>query len=194
MMPSEIFNIFLPPHTQHSVDCLREFVRRFERWPVKRLTAAEQVRLVALQSVTERELASKDFGSLPILWKSPGDYNSRGVDFQHAVWRLNRALEIMQERAVADATSAVQYARPRSSGWIYFIQAGDFVKIGFATDVDKRLKALETGSPVDLVVLSTERGTMEDEAYYHRKFADLRARGEWFRYGDAIRAHLGKPV
>lgn len=59
MMPADIFPVFCPPHTQHSVDKLREFIERFERQHVKPLTTKEQAKLAALQSVTERELEDR---------------------------------------------------------------------------------------------------------------------------------------
>ena len=58
-------------------------------------------------------------------------------------------------------------------------------KIGIASDVARRLGALQIGSPVDLRVHVTERhpsraAALAREAELHAKFASVRRRGEWF--------------
>lgn len=67
---------------------------------------------------------------------------------------------------------------------IYFIRAEGtpFVKIGFTSGpVEKRVAALQTGSPHRLVVESTlERGTLEHEEHLHALFSDAHTGGEWF--------------
>jgi hypothetical protein len=68
---------------------------------------------------------------------------------------------------------------------IYFIQDEHLghIKIGFTDGPDAavRLKQLQTGSPVGLVLLMTIEGDRETEAMAHEKFASARVHGEWFR-------------
>lgn len=68
---------------------------------------------------------------------------------------------------------------------IYFVQdkAANHIKIGFtdAPDAGERLKALQTGSPAGLVLLLSIPGKKTDEADLHKRFADARTHGEWFR-------------
>lgn len=66
-------------------------------------------------------------------------------------------------------------------GVVYFVGAGDLVKIGFSTNFPERLTALQIGSPVQLEVIATVAGTYSAEKSLHRQFAHLRAHGEWFR-------------
>jgi hypothetical protein len=60
-------------------------------------------------------------------------------------------------------------------GYVYFIRFGDRVKIGYTTDFARR----RTELPHD-AVLGVIPGTLDDEAAWHRLFADLRIKGEWF--------------
>lgn len=70
--------------------------------------------------------------------------------------------------------------------WVYFLRAGDFVKIGYTTDLASRLKRLQTGSPHELRLLVLLPGTKYDEATFHRRFGSLRAHGEWFKLDGAL--------
>lgn len=80
--------------------------------------------------------------------------------------------------------------QPFVNGWVYFVRAGERVKIGHSLNVDARLTALQTGSPYKLELLAIVPGTVRDEAGFHRKFAALREHGEWFRYEGDLREYL----
>jgi DNA-binding Xre family transcriptional regulator len=66
---------------------------------------------------------------------------------------------------------------------VYFVQQGDNgpIKIGVTNNVNKRLTALQGGSPVPLKLLVTFDGDQAFEAFLHRKFAHLRVHNEWFK-------------
>lgn len=72
--------------------------------------------------------------------------------------------------------------RTREDGWLYFIQeeGGGPIKVGFANDVQMRLKQLQTGNPRQLVLLVAMPGHSELEACIHRCWERYRIRGEWF--------------
>jgi hypothetical protein len=66
---------------------------------------------------------------------------------------------------------------------IYFITNGSDVKIGHTDGCPmKRMKQLQTGSPLSLCVMGTIPGNREDEAKLHDLFSPFRLEGEWFRY------------
>jgi hypothetical protein len=58
-------------------------------------------------------------------------------------------------------------------------------KFGFSKNPESRVRALQTGSSEELVLLETvpvgDRSVREMERLLHREFAHLRSRGEWFR-------------
>lgn len=74
-----------------------------------------------------------------------------------------------------------------SKGSVYFAEADGFVKIGYSTNVEARLRSLSTGAPFPVRLIGSHPGTQADEAALHRKFRDHRVSGEWFRASDEIR-------
>jgi hypothetical protein len=67
-------------------------------------------------------------------------------------------------------------------GYVYFVQAGPRgnIKIGWSTNVDKRLKMLQTACPAPLNLLHSEAGNGRDERGLHSRFHKARVTGEWF--------------
>jgi len=63
---------------------------------------------------------------------------------------------------------------------IYLISDGDYVKIGFSKDPDKRLNQLQIGSPRKLKLLAAFPGGREVELKLHEIMERKRIRGEWF--------------
>jgi len=56
------------------------------------------------------------------------------------------------------------------------------VKIGFSTNLDARLAALETSAGERLSVLRTIPGGRPTERWLHKRYASLRQMGEWFTF------------
>lgn len=72
-------------------------------------------------------------------------------------------------------------------GEVYFaaMSTGD-IKIGFSTDVEKRMGQLRHAVPGGVSLLATFLGTPDAEVWCQRKFSELRISGEWFRAGDDL--------
>jgi len=66
-------------------------------------------------------------------------------------------------------------------GWTYFVRDGDAIKIGSSIRPQKRVEAIQTGSPRTIELLAIVPQSVADEFTTHQKFAHLRSRGEWFR-------------
>ncbi len=73
---------------------------------------------------------------------------------------------------------------------VYLVGADDVLdrlKIGWTgTSTISRMRSLQTGSPVQLVVMFTIPGTRELEQDMHARFAEHRVIGEWFRVGGEL--------
>ncbi len=134
--------------------------------------------------------------------------------------RLRRELDLLADRLARDlrgvsakrsslAEAALELAAvrqslerlrfPRSnprfferSGFVYLIDTGSAVKIGFSeTHPDQsRLAELQIASPHELRLIGLIEGTMRDERRLQARFARHRIRGEWFRRAEEILAYF----
>jgi Meiotically up-regulated gene 113 len=68
------------------------------------------------------------------------------------------------------------------TGYVYAIESGDAVKIGWAQNPVRRLSELNVGSPGQHRLLGFVGATKDQERQLHRLFAPYRIRGEWFRH------------
>jgi hypothetical protein len=74
---------------------------------------------------------------------------------------------------------------PERAG-IYFVHGGDYIKIGKADNVRKRLRGLQTAHSEPLRLLAVAPGSEDEERGYHARFSQLRVRGEWFKPADDL--------
>lgn len=71
------------------------------------------------------------------------------------------------------------------AGVVYFIRFGTRIKIGFTTDLDRRVRAI----PHD-ELLATLKGSFQTEKMVQDRFAHLRLMGEWFSMGDDLMTYI----
>ncbi len=67
--------------------------------------------------------------------------------------------------------------------FVYVISAGDFIKIGVARDVSKRVHQMRVGCPFEIEVLRAWpcSDPYAFERRLHHQLRAYRVRGEWFR-------------
>lgn len=74
-------------------------------------------------------------------------------------------------------------AAPSPAGAVYLMRAGPLFKIGCSRKPEQRTRRVASGVPAEAVVIHMIE--TDDpygvEGYWHRRFADKRAHGEWFR-------------
>jgi hypothetical protein len=75
-------------------------------------------------------------------------------------------------------------------GHVYFMELGDFIKIGWSRWPPLRRKDLQSSGPYDIVLLGAFPGTLENEASLHAVFEHLGHRNEWFRKSPALLAYI----
>lgn len=83
--------------------------------------------------------------------------------------------------------------------FVYFIEAGDYIKIGYSRDPIGRLVQIRSGRGVKLPdgldpsrarILTVEPGTHSHEKRLHDRFAEHRAAGEWFNKNDRLTHYI----
>jgi len=94
--------------------------------------------------------------------------------------------------ASAEETRRAQVAAGAFHEGIYFVQreGGGPIKIGFSTNIEKRVRMLQIASPELLHVIAHGPGTLAEENLLQRRLAAFRVRGEWYRDCDEIRAAI----
>lgn len=85
-------------------------------------------------------------------------------------------------RAAAKVTQADGLPR-----YIYFVRAGEHVKIGVTRHWKQRVASMQVGSPYTIVPMLVLLGDASLERKLHKKFVSYHFRGEWFRFGEGIR-------
>lgn len=82
----------------------------------------------------------------------------------------------------------------KTRGWVYFIRATDpngAVKIGFTQGCpSKRLRGLQSSSPLRLALAAAVPGTRETELELHVRFIDDHLHGEWFSPSTDLLAYI----
>ena len=113
------------------------------------------------------------------------DPDIQPMAFNQAYLAAVRGKEISFERSPAAPSMDVGKA-----GYVYFVQSGESVKIGFSQNVGNRLKALRTGTAEGAKIVLVIPGTQGTERYFHAHFAAHRLSGEWFRLDGALAAFI----
>lgn len=72
--------------------------------------------------------------------------------------------------------------------FVYMIRAGEYIKIGVARDVEKRLQSMQTGCPFVIEVLHAWpcANPYRFERHLHWKLRAYRTRGEWFTVPQSV--------
>lgn len=96
-------------------------------------------------------------------------------------------LEILPEVIVATTSEDVTPSTKLQNGWVYLLQSGNHFKIGRSNELEKRVKQISVALPekVELVHAIETDDPPGIEAYWHRRFEDHRANGEWFKLSPA---------
>ena len=91
------------------------------------------------------------------------------------------------EMLPAPIRASTERPEVQNYGHVYLIRSGEFYKIGRSSNFENRVKSIGVSLPEKLVpehLISTD-DPPGIEAYWHRRFADRRMNGEWFKLSKA---------
>jgi hypothetical protein len=80
----------------------------------------------------------------------------------------------------SEAEAAYAQEKLDALGHLYFIRAGNAVKIGRTVNIVNRLGKMQADNHEELDCILLLNGRGQDEALWHKTFSRLRIRGEWF--------------
>lgn len=158
--------------TDYVLDRYEELCRHFGRAPTKsdvRLYAHEKQGFLSYNTFT------KHFGSTA---------GVRAALRERAVARgEDDLLAILPDNTTPTSNPEAGSQTSVAEGWVYLLQSGNHYKIGRSDELEKRVKQISIAMPekVELVHAIRTDDSIGIEAYWHRRFADRRANGEWFK-------------
>lgn len=121
-------------------------------------------------------------------WHTAGSesdfYTSSEVGCEWGTWFLYWNGQKFSQKARRSPYAIAHYVEPED-GMVYFIRAGTKgpIKIGITSlnGYDKRLATLQGAHYLKLSLVGYMFGGKEEEVRLHKRFSDIRLRGEWFK-------------
>lgn len=154
-------------------EILRKFAEAYRK--TGKLLTAPEIRLYAR--------AHKGFPAGPTVQKT---FPSRSALLSRLATWIETTGEFTEVGEMLSSVTAGDNApkQVRSiDGSVYLLRSGSYYKIGRSEQIERRVKAIRVALP-DAAQLIHEIKTDDPpgiEAYWHRRFADHRMNGEWFK-------------
>jgi hypothetical protein len=148
-------------------------VRKFGRIP----TAADlRIYSKDVESFPDEKTRSRHFGSKSGLLEAFSIWVKEREDYHDLLGFLPEV-----ESSKPAPTEEVK------EGMVYLLRSGDHFKIGRSDQLEQRVKKITVALPEKLILEHAIRTDDPSgiEAYWHRRFAEKRANGEWFRLSRA---------
>lgn len=122
----------------------------------------------------EKTVFHRRFGGMGQLRGAARTWATENDDFADVVPLLPEWTEPVKPAAPSEVIQ---------EGFVYLLRSGDHYKIGRSDNVEKRIKQITIAMPQNVTLVHAIRTDDPPgiEAYWHRRFTDRRANGEWFK-------------
>jgi Meiotically up-regulated gene 113 len=136
-------------------------------------------------TIAELEMLKHQDPSFPVFRSVVAQFESKLAmmrsfrEWASASEEFKDCLELLPEYPESEPLTA----KSTRDGYVYLIKSGANYKIGRGDELEKRVKQIRTALPE---ASTLEHSILTDdppgiEAYWHRRFADKRSNGEWFK-------------
>lgn len=109
-----------------------------------------------------------------------------GVRFPESFVENLDSQRILDLATVVEKLNLLEVVPPKPpKSYVYGISSEALpfvVKIGYATDVERRMNTLQTGSPSTLRLIWRVEGASQIEKLMHNRMNEVRLQGEWFNF------------
>ncbi|MCF6317571.1 MAG: GIY-YIG nuclease family protein [Marinosulfonomonas sp.] len=146
-----------------------EATRHYKRAPTKPELRMYSKQVEEFPSYTTMQ---KHFGTIGNMRVKAHDWAEENPDFEDVINFLPKEIEHKDSPPINTV----------NDGWVYLLESGKHYKIGRGEDLERRVKQVTVAMPekVGLVHAIKTDDPSGIEAYWHRRFKDKRANGEWF--------------
>jgi hypothetical protein len=113
-----------------------------------------------------------------------GHFGSKEALLQHLRAWLTDKREFADVLEILGAGTVKDLVEPKQrEGIVYLIKSGTHYKIGRSDELERRVKEIRLALPEVATLVHSIRtdDAAGIEAYWHRRFSDKRANGEWFK-------------
>lgn len=147
-------------------------------------------RLPTKAEIKMRRTTHRDFPSHSTVY----NHFRTNADLIAAMADLASSDEVWSDLSGLLPTKITTSSPPRTKakeGFVYLLKSGQHYKVGRSDNVERRLREVKVSLPEAVTLIHAIRtdDPVGIEAYWHRRFADKRANGEWFSLtGDDVRA------
>lgn len=154
---------------------LAEVVRHFGKWPPN--IEFRMFRNSHPDLPTDKTLTSA-FGTRQQMLERLSNWSANRDDYRDVAERLAPHIQEVSKNLTEQT---------RTEGLVYLIKSGTHYKIGRSDELERRVKEIKVALPEAATLVHAIRTDDPPgiEAYWHRRFADRRANGEWFKLSSA---------
>ncbi len=141
-----------------------------------RVPSSSELKLYRVEnpSFPSHNTVTNHFPTKALLLKALVQYSNKACEYSDIASMLPELTDFGQGR--------LSISKKKEEGSVYLLRSGLHYKIGRSDELERRVKEIRIALPEAVTLVHTIRTDDPSgiETYWHRRFADRRANGEWF--------------